>query len=253
MVNCGETTLRTGTPILCLLTSTVIHTEYPTFAHPRRTVKEIDGRMPANAHECLYRLLRRSSKMAMISCGFTFEGARKHNLTVYASFRMNDAHACGGSRGWYGRSRQKTERLICFADRLFPAGVHGADWSLFLAVELRGSRGKERFLGLFDETLTRYDFDGLELDFSRASPFFRAGEIIENIPTLTQFMRDAQEIMKRHSVSKDRELRLIVRVFFWYLSGLGRIWRRGWTQRLGYARDLLILWSWFSGLLRPRD
>ena len=43
-------------------------------------------------------------------------------------------------------------------------------------------------------------------------PFFRPGEVIENIPTLTQFMRNAREIVNRHSASKDRELRLIVRV-----------------------------------------
>ena len=30
---------------------------------------------------------------------------------------------------------------------------------------------RRRFLGLFDETLTRYDVDGLELDFCRSAPF----------------------------------------------------------------------------------
>ena len=115
-------------------------------------------------------------------------------------------------RGWYGRSQQKTERLDLLLGSPVPAGVHGADWSFSWRWNYAKVEVRERFLGLFDETLTRYDFDGLELDFSRAPPFFRAGEVIENIPTLTQFMRDAREIVNRHSASKDRELRLIVRV-----------------------------------------
>ena len=177
-----------------------------------RPVKEIDGRMPANAHECLYTLFAKVIQDGHDLMQIYIEGARKHNMVVYASFRMNDAHACDEARGWYGRSQQKMERPDLLLGAPVPAGVHGAEWSFSWRWDYAKVEVRERFLGLFDETLTCYDFDGLELDFSRASPFFRPGEIIENTPTLTQFMRDAQEIVKRHSASKDRELRLIVRV-----------------------------------------
>ena len=177
-----------------------------------RPVKEIDGRMPANAHECLYGLFAKVIQDGHDLMGIYIEGARKHDMAVYASFRMNDAHACDEARGWYGRSRQKVERPDLLLGSPVPVGVHGADWSFSWRWNYAKAEVRERFLGLFDETLARYDFDGLELDFSRASPFFRPGEIIENIPTLTQFMRGAREIVKRHGASKDRELRLIVRV-----------------------------------------
>ena len=177
-----------------------------------RPVKEIDGRMPANAHECLYGLFAKVIQDGHDLMGVYIEGARKQDMAVYASFRMNDAHACDEARGWYGRSRQKMERPDLLLGAPVPAGVHGADWSFSWRWNYAKAEVRERFLGMFDETLTRYDFDGLELDFSRASPFFRSGEIIENIPTLTQFIRDAREIVKRHGASKDRELRLIVRV-----------------------------------------
>ena len=177
-----------------------------------RPVKEIDGRMPANAHECLYGLFAKVLQDGHDLMQIYIEGARKHNMAIYGSFRMNDAHACDEARGWYGRSRQKIESPDLLLGSPVPVGVHGADWAFSWRWNYAESEVRERFLGLFDETLTRYDFDGLELDFSRAPPFFRAGEIIENIPTLTQFMRDAREIVKHHSVSKDRELRLIVRV-----------------------------------------
>ena len=177
-----------------------------------RLVKEIDGRMPANAHECLYRLFAKLLQDGHDLMRIYIEGARKQDMAVYGSFRMNDAHACDEARGWYGRSQQKTERLDLLLGSPVPSGVHGADWAFSWRWNYAKTEVRERFLGLFDETLTRYYFDGLELDFSRASPFFRPGEIIENIPTLTQFMRDSQEIVKRHSASKDRELQLIVRV-----------------------------------------
>ena len=177
-----------------------------------RPVKEIDGRIPANAHECLYTLFAKVIQDGRDLMQIYIESARKHNMAVYASFRMNDAHACDEARGWYGRSRQKIERPDLLLGAPVPASVHGAEWSFSWRWDYAKAEVRARFLGLFDETLTRYDFDGLELDFSRASPFFRPGEIIENIPTLTQFMRDAQEVVKRHSMSKGRELKLIVRV-----------------------------------------
>lgn len=177
-----------------------------------RPVKEIDGKMPMNAHECLYRLFAKIIQDGHDLMGIYIEGARRQDMAIYASFRMNDAHACDEARGWYGRSRQKVERPDLLLGSPVPAGVHGAEWSFSWRWNYAKAEVRERFLGLFDETLTRYDFDGLELDFSRAPPFFRSGEIIENIPTLTQFIRDAQKIVKQHSASKDREQRLVVRV-----------------------------------------
>lgn len=177
-----------------------------------RPVKEIDGRMPANAHECLYGLFAKVIQDGHDLMQIYIAGARKHDMAIYASFRMNDAHACDEARGWYGRSRQKMESPDLLLGSPVPVGVHGADWAFSWRWNYAEAAVRERFLGLFDETLTRYDFDGLELDFSRAPPFFRPGEIIENIPTLTQFMRDTREIVKHHRASKARELRLIVRV-----------------------------------------
>ena len=48
---------------------------------------------------------------------------------------------------------------------------------------------RERFLGLVDETLERYDFDGIELDWMRGPPYFRPGRLLDNLDTLTEFMR----------------------------------------------------------------
>lgn len=177
-----------------------------------RPVQEIDGRMPMTAHECLYGLFAKMIEDGHDLMQIYIEGARRHGVAAYASFRMNDAHACNEARGWYGRSRQKVERPDLLLGAPIPTGVHGAEWSFSWRWNYAKAEVRKRFLGLFDETLTRYDFDGLELDFSRAPPFFRPGEVIENIPTLTQFIRDCRDITRRHSAPKRGKIRLIVRV-----------------------------------------
>jgi len=177
-----------------------------------RPVRKIGDRSPVNAHEFLHLLFARVIEDGLDLMRIYIEGARTHGLAVYASFRMNDAHACDEARGWYGRSQQKMDRPDLLLGSPVPGGVHGAEWSFSWRWNYAEEEVRKRFLGLFDETLTRYDFDGLELDFSRAPPFFRSGEVFRNIPTLTRFMRDAREISRRHSASKGREIRLIARV-----------------------------------------
>ena len=177
-----------------------------------RPMKDIGGRKPANAHEFLHRLFVKVIEDGHDLMRIYIEGARKYNMAVYASFRMNDAHACDEARGWYGRSPQKIERPDLLIGSPVPGGVHGAAHCFSWRWDYAKEEVRTRFLGLFDETLTRYDFDGLEMDFSRAPPFFRSGEVIENIPTLTRFMRDAREIAERHSSSRGRKIRLIARV-----------------------------------------
>ena len=177
-----------------------------------RPVREVDGRTPLNAHEFLHLLLAKLIDDGHDLMQIYIEGARRHGKAVYASFRMNDAHACDEARGWYGRSKQKIQRPDLLIGSPVPAGVGGADWSFSWRWDYANTEVRQRFLGLLDETLTRYDFDGLELDFSRSAPFFRPGEAIENTPTLTQFMRDSRQITKLHSASKGREVRLIIRV-----------------------------------------
>jgi hypothetical protein len=177
-----------------------------------RPIRKIEGRPPMAAHEFLHWLFARVIEDGHDLMRIYVEAAGRHGMAAYASFRMNDAHACSEDRGWYGRSQQKMERPDLLLGSPVPGGVHGAEWSFSWRWNYAREEVRNRFLGLFDETLRRYDFDGLELDFSRAPPFFRAGEVVENIPTMTRFVRDTREITRRHSASKGREIRLIVRV-----------------------------------------
>ena len=71
---------------------------------------------------------------------------------------------------------------------------------------------RELKLDIFDETLERYTFDGIELDFSRNPPFFKPGQVFRNIETMTEFIRQAYAIVQRHTAERDTPVRLLVRV-----------------------------------------
>ena len=189
-----------------------------------RPIKEVGGRRPADAHEFLHLLLDQVIADGHELMQIYIDGARRSGLPIFAGFRMNDAHACDEARGWYGRSRQKQERRRLLIGSPVPFGCrHGADWSFSWVWNYAEEEVRERFLGLFDETLERYDFDGLELDFSRAPPFFRSGEKFANIPVMTRFMGQARQLVDRRRARAGRELRLIARV----PAGLGESLEEG--------------------------
>ena len=71
---------------------------------------------------------------------------------------------------------------------------------------------RARFLGLFDEVLTRNEFDGLELDFCRQPSFFKSGQAFRHVSTMTDFIRKARDIVRRHQAEQGRAIKLIVRV-----------------------------------------
>ena len=134
-------------------------------------------------------------------------------LGMYVSFRMNDAHASDEARCWNQRSGQKKKRPDLLIGSPTSVRVAGADqWNFCWQWNYAKAEVRERFLGLFDETLKRYDFDGVELDFCRGPLFFKPGEVFKNIPTLTEFVRKAQEIVRRHQQERGKPIKLIARV-----------------------------------------
>ena len=69
-----------------------------------------------------------------------------------------------------------------------------------------------RFLGLIDETLQRYDFDGVELDWMRGPPFFKPGQVLDHTETLTGFMAAVQGTVRRRAEQRGKDITLITRV-----------------------------------------
>jgi hypothetical protein len=165
-----------------------------------------------NAHQELYNTI-----VAVIEDGHDLlqiyiDGAREHGLPVFASMRMNDAHTDSEDRMWYGRSTLKIERPDLLIGSAMPEAKHGAEWTFSWMWDYAQDEVRQRFLGIADETLTRYDFDGLEFDFCRQPPYFRGGQVVQNIPVMTDFVRQGRDIVRRHAERRGRDLRFVVRV-----------------------------------------
>lgn len=183
----------------------------PTHYHGR-PIKPVEGKDPMSAHEFLHWIIAKVIEDGHELMDIYIEGARKNGMLAFASFRMSDAHSCDEARGWYGRAQQKIDRPDLLIGSPVPREVHGAPWSFSWRWDWAKEEVRQRYLGLADEAISRYEFDGLELDFSRAPPFFRDGENFKNIPVMTQFMRDVRSIVEQRSKSRGREIRLVVRV-----------------------------------------
>jgi hypothetical protein len=141
------------------------------------------------------------------------EGCRKHNIAAIASMRMNDAHTSDEAREWQVRSELKKSRPDLLIGSPTPTRAGHADrWNFCWQWNYEHEEVRARFLGLVDEILERYDFDGVELDWMRGPPYFRTGRLLDNLDTLTGFMREAHGIVRRHSETKGKKISLISRV-----------------------------------------
>jgi len=122
--------------------------------------------------------------------GIVYARLRTAGIPTLAGFRMNDHHGCGwtpwmqahilwslgkdtGDRGWRAiGDLRKMDYAV--------AGV------------------RERYLAVLADILTRYELDGLQLDFGRSAPFVSAPKR-ENGRLLTQFVRDARDLVDRRA------------------------------------------------------
>ncbi len=138
--------------------------------------------------------------------------ARKLGMGIFASFRMNAANANVEHRMADGRRSAMTlERQ----DLLIGAGEldgNGRGFNFCWQWNWAEAEIRDRFLGRFNEVLTRYDVDGLELDFCRNFPFFRRFQGFKHVDTMNRFMEEASDIVRRHAERKGKEIKLMCRV-----------------------------------------
>ncbi len=104
----------------------------------------------------------------------------------------------------------------------------------FLRPEVR----KERFL-IFEELLTRYETDGIELDLSidnEFGPICRLSEASKLAPILTDWIRDLREVAKKAEQTQGRRKRLYVRI----PSGPEKVWETLGFDVARWAREKLV-------------
>jgi hypothetical protein len=131
--------------------------------------------------------------------------ARHHGITPWISLRMNDVHYGANldhpyhgqfwreARAFYRRNVKETDYF-----------AHALDYA---HVEVR-----DYYRALIEETLERYDLEGLELDFLREPYCFSPGEEQEGRLIMTAWLRDIRALVASASAKKGRTIRLGVRV-----------------------------------------
>lgn len=71
---------------------------------------------------------------------------------------------------------------------------------------------RDYYFALLEELATRYDVDGLELDFQRCCRFFHDAEIEAGTPVMTAFVQRIREMLDGLEKRRNRKLHLCVRI-----------------------------------------
>jgi len=141
------------------------------------------------------------------------EKAHGQDMLFLASIRMNDSHEDDEGRFWFGRDDFKIGRpelLLGSPSPKWNAATRDCNFSW--GYNYARSEVRERRRKLVEEICTRYDVDGVELDFMRSPVYFKKGEIFKNIPNMTEMIAGIRQTMDRLADAKGKKLHLVVRV-----------------------------------------
>ena len=119
------------------------------------------------------------------------DACRKEGSETFVSLRLNDTHdAFTGLT----RSFKKThpEYLIGKEGKYPDDSIMRFSWS---GLDYAHEEVRNRRMQLIRDFCETYDFDGLELDFSRHPNFFKLGEEERHLTTMTSFVHRVREIL----------------------------------------------------------
>ncbi len=118
--------------------------------------------------------------------------ARRRELETLLTFRMNDAH---------GNDFLRTAFWQDHPEFRLPNG----------ALDFSHGAVRDYVYGLIEETVRRYDTDGLELDFQRFPTFFKGGTAGENIAAMNAFVERVRRLLDNEGSRRGRRLLLAAR------------------------------------------
>ncbi|MCH2373607.1 MAG: hypothetical protein MK538_05450 [Planctomycetes bacterium] len=138
---------------------------------------------------------------------------RENNIEVFGSIRMNDCHDAFGlpfPKLVYPLKVNHPEMLFGKASqRGRPQdGLHAAMWS---GLDYSFEKVRQDRLWWIENT-ARYGLDGVDLNFFRMPFYFKLGREEENMPVMTQFIRDARHRIDAVSRELGRTVLLGLRV-----------------------------------------
>ena len=158
----------------------------------------------SNTYASMYYDLYVNKKLDMYAVWI--DELRKNNITPWISFRMNDCHENNEktslllSEFFHSRTdlRRVTHHLPTgYFDRCFDYGK----------LEVRA-----RMIAFIEETMERYDPDGIELDWQREMFCFRPGCEYEGIKILNDFTRQIKTLVLEYEKKRGHKIEIAVRV-----------------------------------------
>jgi hypothetical protein len=127
---------------------------------------------------------------------------RRHGITPWISLRMNDVHC------------QDLERHPIHSDfwRLHPhLRRQGYEGYYSRALDYGRAEVRNHYMKLIEETLERYDIEGLELDFLREPYLFSRGQEDAGRAILTGWLAQVRERTRKAAVRRGHPVRLGIR------------------------------------------
>jgi hypothetical protein len=139
----------------------------------------------------------------------TLEACRKCGKDFFISYRMNDHHYVT-DLDWPSHNaiwREHPEYWLGDSDTSPYTKKDNVRLFNYLLPPVR-----DYYFAILQELCTRYDVDGVELDFQRFPKFFPNDKLDEGACVMTAFVRRIKEMMDRIARERDKSLKLCIRV-----------------------------------------
>ena len=130
---------------------------------------------------------------------------RMPKLDVFYSFRINDIHDSFIPDEMPTFKVKNPHWMIGEQD-------YGGVTSFKTALNFAVPEVRELKFRVIEELFQKYDFDGLEIDFLRSSPYFLPGTETKNAPLLTGLLERVRAHLDKRGKERGRPIRLAVRV-----------------------------------------
>ena len=136
----------------------------------------------------------------------------ENGMEVFWSMRMNDSHDTGDPTLRSQWKKDHPEYLMGRKEDAFPYGGHR--WT---AVNYGVPEVRDKVFCIFKDVCTRYDIDGIEMDFFRHPVYFRpqmTGDPVtqEHCDMMTGLLRRIRKMTEEVALSRGRPLLISVRV-----------------------------------------
>lgn len=130
---------------------------------------------------------------------------RKHKYKIFLGMRMNDVHCVSDFDNILVSNFWREHQDCLITDYCKEAWCYNT-------FDYAKKEVYDYHLALAHEYLTRFDPDGLELDWMRTPYYFKPGFEDQNAGILTQFMRDVRKLANECAARNGHPVELIVRV-----------------------------------------